>query len=361
MVTKMQHFIVKGKEIFIGLEDSKKSWKVAVRCEKMLIHEASMPARYENLIGYCRNKFPDCRITVMYEAGFHGFWLHDLLKRDGVCCDVVPPHTVTEEKANRVKTDTIDARRLAQNLENGDYKKCAVPDAQRREDRQISRTLEDIQNNIVRTRNQIWKLLDFHGIDYSIAGKYPTKKDFQKMREMKLAPMIAESLKVYLDLLDHLWNEQTGLRNMLRTIAKQQRYKQAYDIIRGVPGIGWFTAIRLVLEWGEDLSRFANRRKIASFVGLTGYESSSGETVHRGSLTGLGHKRIRTWLVECCWTSVKKDPVLLDKYNRVYRNTGSKKKAIVAAARKLVGRILHCVNNGQPYVVGLVAQGCEVA
>jgi transposase len=359
MVKKMQHSIVKSKEIFVGLEDSKKSWKVAVRCEKMLIHETSMPAQYKDLIGYFHNKFPGCRIKVMYEAGFHGFWLHDLLKKDDIECIVVPPHTVTEEKTNRVKTDTIDARRLALNLENGDYKKCAVPDAQRREDRQISRTLEDIQNNIVRTRNQIWKLLDFHGIDFPITGKHPGKKAFQKMRELKINPMLAETLKVYLDLLDYLWKEQSSLRNILRTIAKQQRYKQAYDIIRGVPGIGWFTAIRLVLEWGEDLSRFANRRKIASFVGLTGYESSSGETVHRGSLTGLGHKRIRTWLVECCWISVRKDPVLLDKYNRVFRNTGSKKKAIVAAARKLVGRILHCVKVNQPYVTGLVAQGCE--
>ena len=35
---KIQNFIVKGKEIFVGLEDSKKSWKIAVRSERMLIH-----------------------------------------------------------------------------------------------------------------------------------------------------------------------------------------------------------------------------------------------------------------------------------------------------------------------------------
>jgi hypothetical protein len=35
---KVQDFIVKGKEIFVGLEDSKKTWKIAVRCEKMVIH-----------------------------------------------------------------------------------------------------------------------------------------------------------------------------------------------------------------------------------------------------------------------------------------------------------------------------------
>jgi transposase len=358
---KMQDFIVEGKEIFIGLEDSKKTWKVAVRCGKMLVHQTIMPAKYHHLISYIRNKYPSCKAKLIYEAGFHGFWLHDLLVKDGVCCVVVPPHTVTEEKTNRVKTDKRDARRLAQNLENGDYKTCHVPDRERREDRQVSRTLEDVQNTIVATRNRIWKMLDFHGITIQFAGNFPTKKDIRKLRELAVAEMIATSLKSYLDLLDFLWDQQQQLRNLLRQMTKKQRYQKTFEIIHGVPGIGWFTAIRLVLEWGEDLSRFISRRHIASFVGLTGSEHSTGETVRRGHLSGLGHKRSRTWLIECTWVALRKDPVLLDKYNRVLRNTGSKKKAIVAAARKMVGRILRCVVSGQPYTVGLVAAGCEMA
>jgi transposase len=360
MKVKMQDYIVQNKQIFIGLEDSKKTWKVAVRCEKMLIHQTTMPAKYGNLTGYLRNKYPGCTIELMYEAGFHGFWLRDLLKRDGIKCVVVPPHTVTEEKTNRVKTDAADARRLALNLENGDYKSCYVPDQERREDRQVSRTLEDVQNNIVRTRNQIWKMLDFHGIEITIEGKIPTKKDIRKLRDLSIPENIAVSLKSYLDLLELLWEQHQHLRNTLRKMTKKEKYKKTYDIVHSAPGIGWFTAIRLVLEWGEDFSRFANRRHIASFVGLTGSEHSTGETVRRGHLSGLGHKRSRTWLVENSWVAIRKDPVLLDKYNKVLSNTGSKKKAIVAAARKLVGRILRCVTSGQPYTVGLVAAGCEV-
>ena len=34
---RIQDFVVKGKEVFVGLEDSKKTWKIAVRCEKMLV------------------------------------------------------------------------------------------------------------------------------------------------------------------------------------------------------------------------------------------------------------------------------------------------------------------------------------
>ena len=94
-----------------------------------------MLAKYEVLQAYLMNRYPDCEITVMYEAGFQGFWLHDLLEDDGVKCIVTPPNKVTQAKDDRVKTDKRDARRLAQNLENGDYVSCHVPDRERREDR----------------------------------------------------------------------------------------------------------------------------------------------------------------------------------------------------------------------------------
>ena len=160
---KMQKYIVKGNRIFVGLEDSKNTWKVCVRCDGMIVHQTSMPVDYKNLRNYFMNRFPACEIQVMYEAGFQGFWLHDLLEADRINCIVTPPNRVTQEKDNRVKNDKIDARRLAINLENGDYKSCYVPDRERREDRQISRTLDQVQKEIVRTKNRIRKFLDFHG------------------------------------------------------------------------------------------------------------------------------------------------------------------------------------------------------
>ena len=124
---KMQKFIVKDNNIFVGLEDSKKTWNLCVRCDRMVVHETSMPTDYENLRQYFMNRFPGCEVKVMYEAGFQGFWLHDLLVVDGFDCIVTPPNKVTQEKDNKVKTDRVDARRLAKNLENGDYKSCHVP------------------------------------------------------------------------------------------------------------------------------------------------------------------------------------------------------------------------------------------
>ena len=63
---------------------------------------------------------------------------------------------------------------------------------------------------------------------------------------------------------------------------------------------------------------------------------------------------MRSWLVECSWMAIKHDPVLLDKYRRVLKNCGSKKKAIVAVARKLAIRLRRILLNGEPYVIGVV-------
>jgi transposase len=353
---RIQDFVMKGKEVFVGLEDSKKTWKIAVRCEKMLIHQVSMEAKYPVLIQYLRNKFPGCTIHLIYEAGFKGFNLYDQLTDDGINCVVVPPHLVTEPKVNRVKTDKRDARRLALILENNDVPSfCNVPDKERREDRQISRTLIGIQKDIIRTRNRIRKLLDFHAIEVPFTAKDRwDRKEFQALKELPLCEPLKISLNVFLAVLEQLWIHQTLLRTSLRQLCRKERYKKAFEIAKSAPGIGWFTAIRLVLELGEDLTRFASGKKIAGFVGLTPSEYSTGETIWKGRITGMGSGFIRAALIENSWAAIRKDPALLGKFTRVWRGTGSKKKAIVAVARMLIVRLRACLVSGTPYTAGVI-------
>jgi transposase len=351
---KVQDFVVKGKEVFVGLEDSKKTWKIAVRCEGMLIHQAAMEAKYVILMSYLRNRLPECTVHLIYEAGFKGFTLYDQLTEDGIDCVVIPPHMVTEPKRNKVKTDKRDARRLAYILEHHDFKDpCHIPDRERREDRQISRTLAGIQKDIVRTRNRIRKFLDFHGIECTPKSTWG-KREFQALTQVSLAPSLQVSLTVLLTHLDQLWEHQTMLRAALRELCRKERYRRSFEIARSLPGIGWFSAIRLILELGEDLSYFTNGKKIASFAGLTCSEYSSGESEWKGRITGMGSGFIRHMLVENSWVAIRTDPALLAKFTRVWRASGSKKKAIVAVARMLIVRFRACIVLGTPYATGIV-------
>lgn len=356
-MNKLMNYIVKNKEIFIGLEDSKKTWKVCVRSEKVTINEASMPADYEVLRNYLSNKFPDCRIHVMYEAGFRGFELHDKLKSDGYYCIVTPPHTVTQEKTQRQKNDRIDCRRLAKNLESGDYHTCHVPGRKLREDRQISRLYEQLQRDITRESNRIRRTLEFHGLDHQFQGGswYRThyKKAYERIAKMDISSSLKFDFNIMFNKLFYLWELQKQVLKEITILAKSEAYKSDVDLLKSAPGIGILTSIRLVLEWGS-LDRFHRKAEFSSFLGLIPSEYSSGDTERKGHITKQGNRLVRSWLTECSWRALKYDPVLFEKFNAVVRSSGSRKKAIVAVARKLASRLRFVLIHKTPYIIGLV-------
>lgn len=166
--------------------------------------------------------------------------------------------------------------------------------------------------------------------------------------------MLKFSFKIMFKELDCLSKLRKEVLKELSKLAKSKRYKKQVKLLRSSPGIGPLTSIRLALEWGE-VKRFNRKEDFASFLGLTPREYSSGEREKRGHITKQGSHEVRTWLIESSWVAIKHDPVLLDKFKRVWRGSGSKKKAIVAVARKLAVRLRTVLINEQPYAVGLIA------
>lgn len=120
-------------------------------------------------------------------------------------------------------------------------------------------------------------------------------------------------------------------------LKKQAKSDPNEEVYRSAPGIGLVSARVLSNELG-DMSQFANERQLFSYTGLTPSEHSSGDNIRRGHITRQGNRRVRRVLCESAWTAIKKDKELRDFFERLYPKTG-KKKAIVAVARKLVGRI----------------------
>lgn len=349
MERKMINHIVENKTIFVGLEDSKRTWKIAIRCEGNVIHQTSMPADFSQLMNYFSNKFPKCTIHVLYEAGFKGFTLHDQLAKEGIKCYVVPPHLVSEPKVNKVKTDKRDARRLAMILENNDFSSCHVPDRERREDRQISRTLEALKEDANRCKNRIWKFFDFHGLQVPFTNTSICAESIAKLKAMSLSSSLKIACEAMISELEMIVKLRESLKKELKKISEKERYVSTFKIIQSMPGIGWYTAIRMVLELGEDLHRFSSGKKFASFFGLTSSEHSTGETRRQGSITHIGSGYLRTWLLQSAWVAIRKDEAMTNKFLRIKSNTGSMRKAIVAIARSLAVRMRACVVAGVEY------------
>jgi transposase len=65
-------------------------------------------------------------------------------------------------------------------------------------------------------------------------------------------------------------------------------------------GISTRTALGLIAEVG-DFRRFAHPRELASYLGITPSEYSSGNQQHRGHITKAGNRHARRLLVEAAW------------------------------------------------------------
>lgn len=352
---KMISYKVKSKKVFVGIDVSKRKYCLNVRSENMMIEQLNLPADYEVLGNYLKNNYPECDISLIYEAGFSGFGLHDYLSDLGMTCIVTPPTSVLEEKVEKKKCDKHDASRLAKNLEKGYYKACDVPDKERREDRIITRYLEQLQADMTREKNRIRRLFDFYDLNGKNTSERWFTSDWRRARELSQREgPVGECLRMHFEHLDLLLKLKREARKKLFAIGKKERYRNAAEILSGMPGVGLFSAIRLVLEWGEDWSRFTTAAKIASYSGLISSEYSTGDNVHRGHITGQSRGVIRVLLIQCAWVAIRKDPVLREKYQRVWKNSGSSKKAIVAVARKMVIRMRAVMLSGKKYEIGLV-------
>ena len=74
------------------------------------------------------------------------------------------------------------------------------------------------------------------------------------LEDLEISASLRFSLKVMFNELEHLRQLRKEIIQQLRMLAKSDRYKERVEILQSTPGIGMFTAIRLVLEWG-DVSR----------------------------------------------------------------------------------------------------------
>lgn len=354
---KMRTYKLKGKKVFIGIDVAKRKYSLNVRNDKMTVEMLNIPADYEVLGNHLRNQYPLCDIYVIYEAGFSGFGLHDYLTAQGVTCIVTPPTSVTMEKVDKKKCDSRDAARLAKNLENGDYKECFVPDKERREDRLVSRKLEQIQKDLTREKNRVRRLFDFCDLNGKNTSERWYASDWVAARKLsQMDTPLGLCLRIHFEHIDLLLKHRREARKALFEIGQKERYERAVEILSSMPGIGVFSATRLILEWGEDWSRFATAAKVSGYSGLTASEYSTGDHQYRGHVTGQSRGVIRAILIQCAWVAIRYDPVLLRKYNRISKNSGSKKKAIVGVARKMVVRMRAIMISGREYETGLIEE-----
>lgn len=341
----------RAKKVYIGMDVHKETYSVTCICDQVIVKKATVSANPAELAQSLLSWFKGAEIYSAYEAGFSGFALHRELDKQGIKSIVVNAASIAVAANDKVKTDLRDSKKIAEQLSTCQLKGIYVPTEKEESRRTLTRTREQVAEARATVSRQIKSKLHYFGLMALGDNRQLTNRYLKQIEAMKLSVDVSLGFKILIE----QWRFFTRQRLELRSALQKQADKdnKLETIYRSVPGIGLITSRTLANELG-DLSRFENERALFSYTGLTPSEHSSGPTVRRGHISKQGSARVRWLLVEAAWRAVAKDEALKDAFERIAKTRG-KKRAIVAIARKLIGRIRACCRTGKIYAVGTYA------
>jgi transposase len=240
-------------------------------------------------------------LAVCYEAGPGGYALWRLLRSIGVACDIVAPSLVPVRAGDRVKTDRRDAKKLV-GLHRGGLLRYVCPPTPETEGlRDLVRCREDLRCARTAARHRVGKQLLRHGRVFRDGAKAWTLKHRAWVARQRLEDPLAQlALEQMLTHLDGIDRQLNTLDAQLERIAADARWAWQVDRLRAFRGISTLTALGLIAEIG-DFARFRHPRELASWLGITPSEYSSGEQQHRGHITKTGNRHARRLLIEAAW------------------------------------------------------------
>ena len=339
----------KGKTVSIGIDMHKKSWRITALVEGDIVLGITLASPTYDAFEKILARFKGNNVRIVYEAGPGGFDLYDRLTDDGIKCIVTPPSLIPTESGNRVKTDKKDSLKLAQMLERNMLKAVWVFSPEERAHRQLVRTRRQILNHRSDVMRQIKSLLLFNSIEIPFKSTQHWTGVFMNwLMKLDLGhEALNRSLKAQVDLFNYLNAEKKMLTKDVLQLAKDEKYAQRVELLKTIPGIGPLSAIEILVEI-QEITRFKTADELAAFLGLTPSQYSTGEYIRMGHITHAGNARVRTTLVESSWTLIGKDPEMGRKYEKIKNKRGGK-KAIVAVARNLGGRIRRILLDQVPY------------
>ena len=171
----MKTLTFSNSHFFIGIDTHLKQWKVTIRNSSLELKTFSMNPSADELYRYLVKHYPDGIYLIVYEAGFCGFWPQRRFNELGINCIVVNPADVpSSNKEKVIKSDPVDSRKLARELENGSLKAIYVPDLYTEQLRSLMRLRFRLVQNQTRIKNRIKMLLYNYGQE-----ELPTRRDMK--------------------------------------------------------------------------------------------------------------------------------------------------------------------------------------
>jgi len=363
--------------IYAALELSKNSWLLAIQApgrDNPSLHPikggdaAGLMAKLDaarHRVAKLTGQTP--KVTLCYEAGYDGFWLARFLEHRGIECLVMEPASLqVNRRARRVKTDRIDVESILHTLIawcRGERHVCSMVVIPSVEEEDLRRTHRE-RDRLVRERtahiNRIKGLLFGQGIrGINVKARYKSLKpaDLATGDGRALPERLGREITREIERLALVQAQIAAIereRDKAPTPCVATERKR-YDLLR-LKGLG--PALSSTLTREVYYRQFANRRQVASYLGVTPSPYDSGDGHRSQGISKAGNRLARVAMVEAAWLWVRHQPdsALTQWFH--HRTEGQSKRVrcimIVALARKLAIALWRYLETG------LIPQGAIV-
>ena len=233
--------------------------------------------------------------TVLLEAcGSAHYWARELGAL-GHAVVLLPPHRVRPYRQDHRKTDRTDAKALLEAYRNEEISPVPIKTPAQ----QGMAALHRLRSGWVSTRtarlNALRGLLREFGVTIPCGRRHVVPRTLEALAEAEspLSDPLRAALHAACDEIGELDKRIQAIERQLRALAKSLPVAAR---LQSIPGVGPITSTALVAFVG-DVQRFRSGRHLASYLGLTPRENSSGRVRRLGRISKRGNPYLRYLLI----------------------------------------------------------------
>ena len=243
----------------------------------------------------------------------------------------------------KIKTDKVDSRVLAELLRCDYLPRVWQADAETQRLRRMTHRRAALVSDRTRLKNRLHSILH-HTLVPLPEYELFSKRGIAWLRELPLGEEEALARDSDLRLLEQTEVEIAELEQRLVREAWQD---EKVRLVMSIPGIDYTVAQTCLAAIG-DISRFANAKKLAAYLGLNPSTRQSGEHCYHGKITKQGNAHARWLLVQAAQHLGQYRGPLGQSMRRIIKRK-NRNVAVVACARKLAVLLWHVLTSGEPF------------
>lgn len=297
---------------------------------------------------HIRNFFEQLgRFQVTVEATSNYEWFLLLVEDLADRCVLSHPRKLRVIAESKNKSDKLDAKVLAEFLLLDMLPEAWRPTPRVRQHRVLVRHRRWLDGRITSVKCKLRNKLAHYNAD--IASLF-TERGEQHLAQVAMCAadrFEVQQLQVELQLyMTQMEQTNQQLREFARSgpLAEQE----ARAVLATIPQVGTVTIDAVLSELG-DWRRFRNMKRVVADAGLDPGHRESDRKVKRLSISKEGSRILRWALIQAAWRLVNNSPRWKTVFETLQRNTGSKKKAIVGVARRLLCVMFAMLRDGKRY------------